>query len=140
MRVTDTVSAFTDHRVQHRVLSAGGVTDDEEAASPVPNVMDNSGALFSGVPDPGSRGVVKMPDSESLRRSMAAEQQRQAALAQGSPGPGPGVEAAPVSATSSGGLLSSLLLTSYRGLLVTGFVGVCTLQGLYKATFLIESC
>ncbi|KAL3147840.1 hypothetical protein ABBQ32_002563 [Trebouxia sp. C0010 RCD-2024] len=78
----------------------GGVTDDEEAASPVPNVMDNSGALSSGGPDPGSRGVVKMPDSESLRRSMAAEQQRQAALAKGSL-PGAGAETAPVSATSS---------------------------------------
>ena len=75
--------------------------DDEEAASPVPNVMDNSGALSSGGPDPTSRGVVRMPDSEALRRSMAAEHERQAALAKGSL-PGPGVEKAPVSATSSG--------------------------------------
>lgn len=79
--------------------------DEEEAASPVPNVMDNSGALSSGGPDPTSRGVVKMPDSESLRRSMAAEHERQAALAQGTLLPGPGVEAAPVSATSSGACL-----------------------------------
>lgn len=82
-------------------LSAGVGQDDEEAASPVPNVMDNSGALSSGGPDPNSRGVVKMPDSEALRRSMAAEHERQAALAKGSL-PGPGVEKAPVSATSSG--------------------------------------
>ena len=78
--------------------------DDEEAGSPVPNVMDNSGALSSGGPDPGSRGVVKMPDSESLRRSMAAEHERQTALVNGKL-PGSGVEAAPVSATSSGALL-----------------------------------
>ena len=96
------------------VLSAGGVTDDDEAASPVPNVMDNSGALSSGGPDPGSRGVVKMPDSESLRRSMAAEQQRQAAMAKGSL-PGPGVETAPVSATSSGGFAVFGLVLTSRG-------------------------
>ena len=54
-----------------------------------------------GGPDPTSRGVVKMPDSESLRRSMAAEHERQAALAKGN-FPGSGVEKAPVSAASSG--------------------------------------
>ena len=96
-------------------LSAGMGPDDEEAASPVPNVMDNSGALSSGGPDPTSRGVVKMPDSESLRRSMAAEHERQAALAKGNL-PGSGVEKAPVSATSSGASVAGCL--SFAGLSV----------------------
>ena len=77
---------------------AGIPPDEEEAAAPVPNVMDNSGALSSGGPDPASRGVVKMPDSESLRRSMVAENERQAAAAQA----GMSGQAVPVPATSSG--------------------------------------
>ena len=82
----------------HLLLNAGVTPDEEEAATPVPNVMDNSGALSSGGPDPASRGVVTMPDSESLRRSMVAENERQAAAAQ----PGLSGQAVPVPATSSG--------------------------------------
>lgn len=83
---------------EEQSADAAGVTpDEEEAATPVPNVMDNSGALSSGGPDPASRGVVTMPDSESLRRSMVAENERQAAAAQH----GLSGQAVPVPATSS---------------------------------------
>ena len=76
-------------------------------------VMDDSGAAGNGVPDPGgSRGVVEMPDSESLRRSVAAasaaEQARQAGNASQTQ---PGFEGSrrPVSANSSGMHASYLL-------------------------------
>ena len=83
------------------MIAGATASEEEEAAAPAPNVMDNSGALASGGPDLASRGVVKMPDSESLRRSMVLEHERQLASATLSPN-GLGSQAAPVSATSSG--------------------------------------
>lgn len=69
-------------------------------------VMDDSGAPSGGGPDHGgARGVVEMPDSESLRRSVAAanaaEHERRHAASNGAPPAFEG-DKGPVSATSSG--------------------------------------
>lgn len=74
--------------------------------SPLAHVMDDSGAPSAGGPDPEvAGGVVEMPDSEALRRSVAAasaaEHERQAALSSGSQ-PAFDGQRGPVSAASSG--------------------------------------
>ena len=69
--------------------------------TPLAHVMDDSGSPGAGGVDPGGpRGVVAMPDAESLRRSVAAaidaDQDRARTTAAGP------VTATPVSAASSG--------------------------------------
>ena len=83
-----------------------GPTEEEEGMSPLSHVMDDSGAPSAGGPDPEvAGGVVEMPDSEALRRSVAAasaaEHERQAALSNGSQ-PAFDGQRGPVSAASSG--------------------------------------
>ncbi len=70
------------------------------------HVMDDSGAQPAGTLDPaGAKGVVEMPDSEALRRSVAAanaaEHERQLASSNASQPAFEG-ERGPVPATSSG--------------------------------------
>ena len=92
--------------VNNVLCCTGPASEEEEGMSPMAHVMDDSGALSAGPRDPGvPLGVVEMPDSESLRRSVAAanaaEHERQAASSNGSQPAFQG-DRGPVSATSSG--------------------------------------
>ena len=90
----------------HDCLPGPGSNEEEEGLSPMAHVMDDSGAPPAGTLDPGgAKGVVEMPDSEALRRSVAAanaaEHERQLASSNASQPAFEG-ERGPVPATSSG--------------------------------------
>jgi len=91
---------------KHNCLAGPGSNEEEEGLSPMAHVMDDSGAPPAGTLDPGgAKGVVEMPDSEALRRSVAAanaaEHERQLASSNASQ-PACEGERGPVPATSSG--------------------------------------
>lgn len=91
---------------KHNCLAGPGSNEEEEGLSPLAHVMDDSGAPPAGTLDPGGgKGVVEMPDSEALRRSVAAanaaEHERQLASSNVSQPVFEG-ERGPVPATSSG--------------------------------------
>ncbi len=91
---------------KHNCLAGPGSNEEEEGLCPMAHVMDDSGAPPAGTLDPGgAKGVVEMPDSEALRRSVAAanaaEHERQLASSNASQPAFEG-ERGPVPATSSG--------------------------------------
>ena len=91
---------------KHSCSAGPGSSEEDEGLSPTAHVMDDSGAPPAGTLDPGgAKGLVEMPDSEALRRSVAAanavEHERQLASSNASQ-PALEGERGPVPATSSG--------------------------------------
>ncbi|KAL0019961.1 hypothetical protein WJX79_009290 [Trebouxia sp. C0005] len=97
--------AELDFEEQTTDAGGPGSSEEDEGLSPTAHVMDDSGAPPAGTLDPGgAKGLVEMPDSEALRRSVAAanavEHERQLASSNASQ-PALEGERGPVPATSS---------------------------------------